>query len=68
MVDGASAFAFEVGLELSTDLNPAKSKSKSIYMIHRRTGLQNPAALFLSGQDIPWVQHATTEVPQVQTN
>ena len=59
MLDVASAFTLEVGLEFSTDPNPAKSKSKSIYMIGRRTGLQKPAALVLSGQDLPWVQHAT---------
>ena len=59
MLDVASAFALEVGLEFSTDPNPAKSKSKAIYVIGRRTGLQKPVALVLSGQDLPWVQHAT---------
>ena len=59
MLDVASAFVLEVGLKFSTDPNPAKSKSKSIYMVGRRAGLQKPAALVLSGQDLPWVEHAT---------
>ena len=32
MLDVVSAFALEVGLEFSTVLNPAKSKSNSIYI------------------------------------
>ena len=59
MLDVASAFALEVGLEFSTDPNPSKSKSKAIYVIGRRTGLQKPVALVLSGEALPWVQHAT---------
>ena len=59
MLDVASAFALEVDLELSTDSNPAKSKSKAIFVIARRTGLQKLVPLVLSGQSLPWVQHAT---------
>ena len=59
MLDVASAFALEVGLEFSTDPNPAKSKSKAIFVIGRHTGLQKPVPLVLSGQNLPWVQHAT---------
>ena len=59
MLDVASAFVLEVGLKFSTDPKPAKSKSKSIYMVGWRAGLQKPAALVLSGQDLPWVEHAT---------
>ena len=59
MLDLASSFAREVGLEFSTDPDPAKSKSKAIYVIGRQTGLEKPAPLVLSGQDLPWVAHAT---------
>ena len=46
-------------MEFSTNPNPAQSKSKAIFMIGRNTGLQKPVPLLLSGQDLPWVQHAT---------
>ena len=59
MLDTASNFVREVGLEFSTDPNPAKSKSKAIFMVGRHRGLVKPAALLLSGQPLPWVQHAT---------
>ena len=58
MLDVASSFAREVGLQFSTDPDPAKSKSKGIYMVGRQTGLEKPAQLVLSGQALPWVAHA----------
>ena len=51
MLDLASSFAREVGLEFSTDPDPAKSKSKAIYMVGRQTDLEKPAPLVLSGQE-----------------
>ena len=59
MLDVASTFASEVGLEFSTDPNPTKSKSKAIYVLGRSVGLQKPEPLRLSGQHLPWVPHAT---------
>jgi hypothetical protein len=59
MLDTASAFAMEVGLEFSTDPNPSKSKSKAIHMVGRHRGLAKPAPLLLSGRPLPWVQQAT---------
>jgi hypothetical protein len=59
MLDVASTFASEVGLEFSTDPNPTKSKSKAIYVVGRSVGLQKPKPLVLSGQQLPWVPHAT---------
>ena len=59
MLDVASSFAREVGLQFSTDPDPAKSKSKGIYMVGRQTGLVKPAPLVLSGQALPWVAHAS---------
>lgn len=59
MLDLASPFAREVGLEFSKHPDPAKSKSKAIYVIGQQTDLEKPAPLILSGQDLPWVPHAT---------
>ena len=59
MLNTASSFAKEVGLEFSTDPVPSRSKSKAIYMVGRHRGLSKPAPLLLSGKPLPWVQHAT---------
>jgi hypothetical protein len=59
MLDTASSFVREVGLGFGTDPNPAKSKCKAIFMVGRHRGLVKPAPLLLSGQPLPWVQHAT---------
>ena len=59
MLDVASAFSLKVCLEFLTNPNPAKSKSKAIFVIVRSTGQPKPVSLVLSGQDLPWVQHAT---------
>ena len=47
----ASAFFLEVSFDLSTNPNPAKSKSKANF---QSTGLSKPASLVLSGQDLTW--------------
>jgi hypothetical protein len=59
MLDTASAFAEEVGLDFSTDPNPSKSKSKAVYMVGRKRGLAKPSPMLLSGRPLPWVQRAT---------
>ena len=59
MLDVASAYAAEVGLKFSTDPDPVKSKSKSVFLVGRQRNLAKPAPLFLSGKALPYVQHAT---------
>ena len=59
MLDTASEFSKEVGLEFSTDPNPTKSKSKAIFMVGRSRMLKKPAPLLLSGQQLPYVKQAT---------
>jgi hypothetical protein len=59
MLDIASDYAAEVGLQFSTDPDPAKSKSKAVFMVGRNRGLDKPAPLLLSGKPLPYVPHAT---------
>ena len=42
MLDTCSSFASEVGSQFSTDLNPAKSKSKAVFIVGRKTKLDKP--------------------------
>ena len=60
MLEICEKYAKKMNLFFSTDPNPAKSKSKSIYMtgpgLHH---LPKPVPLKLYGQDLPWVRHAT---------
>ena len=59
MLDACTAFAARVGLQFSTDPNPAKSKSKAVFVVGRRTDLEKPAPLLLCGKALPYVAHAT---------
>ena len=59
MLDACSVFAAKVGLQFSTDPNPAKSKSKAVFVVGRRTDLEKPAPLLLCGKALPYVAHAT---------
>ena len=59
MLDTASTFVEEVGLKFSTDPDPAKSKSKAIFVTGSRRNLTQPAPLMLSGQPLPYVRQAT---------
>ena len=59
MLDTASTFVKEVGLEFSTDPDPAKSKSKAIFVTGSRKNLDKPAPLLLSGRPLPYVRQAT---------
>ena len=60
MIQICEEFGVRNNLMFSTDDNPAKSKTKCIYMCGPR--VRNPvypAALQLYGKDLPWVAHAT---------
>ena len=59
MLDVASSYAAEVGLQFSTDPDPVKSKSKAVFMVGRERNLAKPATVFLSGKALPYVPHAT---------
>ena len=50
MLDVASSFAREVGLQFFADLDPAKLKSKGIYMVGRQTGLEGLHCLGQQGR------------------
>jgi hypothetical protein len=59
MLDLAANFGQRNNLEFSCDPDPAKTKSKAIYMIGKKTRLPKPAGLQLYGKSLPWVAHAT---------
>ena len=59
MLNLATDFSVRHNLEFSCDPDPAKSKSKAIFMIGRNTKLQKPVNFMLAGKDLPWVSHAT---------
>ena len=60
MLDVCEQYAERLNLFFSTDVDPAKLKSKCIFVTGTR--LRNvtlPTPLKLYGQDLPWVNHAT---------
>ena len=60
MVNICENFGKENNLFFSTDINPAKSKSKCLYMCGPKArNLVYPAPIQLYGRDLPWVTHAT---------
>ena len=59
MLDIASSYAKEVGLQFSTDPDPVKSKSKAMFVIGRKRNLAKPAPLLLSSRALPYVPHLT---------
>ena len=60
MLQVCEKYAAELNLHFSTDSDPQKSKSKSIFMTGTRLRqVKKPANLQLYGRDLPWVQHAT---------
>ena len=59
MLNLATDFSICHNLEFSCDSDPAKSKSKAIFMIGRNTRLHKPVNLQLAGKELPWVSHAT---------
>ena len=59
MLKRCESFAQEHNIFFSTDPDPAKSKTKSIYVIGPRgSAVPKPVALQLCGQDLPWVARA----------
>ena len=58
MLTVCEKFAKDNNLQFSTDPDPAKSKSKCIYMVGAKKTLKNPAPLQLNGKDLPWVKSA----------
>ena len=59
MLNTCERFALRNNLQFSTDPNPAKSKTKCIFMIGRKKNLPKPVPLILSGKELPWVATAT---------
>ena len=59
MLDVAADFGVRNNLEFSCDPDPVKTKSKAIYMVGKKTGLQKPVNLQLYEKPLPWVSHAT---------
>ena len=59
MLQICEEFAKEYNISFSTDNDPAKSKSKAIYMIGQgRRNLAKPVNLNLCGKELPWVDRA----------
>ena len=60
MVKICETFGMKNNLKFSTDSNPAKSKTKCLYMVGSKVkNVVYPAAIQLYGLDLPWVTHAT---------
>ena len=59
MLTKCEQFADKNNIQFSTDPNPAKSKSKCIFVSGLRRDLDKPAPLILNGKDLPWVASAT---------
>ena len=60
MIKICEEFGADNNLKFSTDNNPAKSKTKCLYMCGPRVRkMVYPASLQLYGRDLPWVTHAT---------
>ena len=59
MLDVAADFGRRNNLEFSCDPDPAKTKSKAIFMVGKKTALRKPVNLQLYGKPLPWVAHAT---------
>jgi hypothetical protein len=59
MLEVCERYAANHNLVFSTDPNPAKSKSKCLFMCGSMRNVTYPAALQLYGTDLPWVETAT---------
>ena len=51
-------YAKKYNICFSTDPNPAKSKTKCIFMVGKAVNIQKPGPLKLCGHDLPWVDSA----------
>ena len=58
ILNTCESFALRNNLQFSTDPNPAKSKSKCIFMIGEQINLSIPVPLMLGGRELPWVSTA----------
>ena len=58
MLDTCQRFAAKHNLRFSTDPDPEKSKTKSIFVCGRAVGKQKPVNLTLDGEQLPWVESA----------
>ena len=58
MLDTVEDFAGRYNISFSTDPDPRKSKSKCIFVVGKRRGLDKPYPLTLCGDQLPWVQSA----------
>ena len=59
MLEVCEDFAQRYNISFSTDPNPAKSKSKCIFMVGERRNMTKPVNLMLGGTPLPWVSTAT---------
>ena len=59
MLDTCEQYAGDHNLQFSTDPDPSKSKTKSIFICGGNKNLQKPVNLTLCGSKLPWVQSAT---------
>ena len=59
MLEVCENYAKTFNISFSTDPNPAKSKSKCIFMVGKSKNVTKPAALLLEGRELPWVESAT---------
>ena len=58
MLDTCQRFASRFNLKFSTDPDPEKSKTKSIFVCGRAVSKQKPVNLTLDGEQLPWVESA----------
>ena len=58
MLDLCQDYAGRYNICFSTDPNPQKSKTKSIFMVGTARNMSKPAPLTLCGRDLPWVESA----------
>ena len=59
MLATCERFAERNNLQFSTNPDPAKSKSKCIFVSGKKKNLPKPAPLTLCGKELPWVASAT---------
>ena len=59
MLELCDKYAVSHNLEFSTDPDPAKSKSKCIFMCGSSRNVSYPVKVQLNGNDLPWVETGT---------
>ena len=59
MLSVCEDYAQRYNICFSTDVNPAKSKTKCIFVVGNARNMRKPVPLRLCGQDLPWVESAT---------